>query len=140
VSGWQTDPKLTLYFALSFFSPSSFLLVLSDLLSSTSLCIYYRLEGCLLSCPSVLDAAVIGVWSEEQATELPRAYIVPSPDVDKDKAAEDARKWIESKLSNTKRLRGGVFILEAIPKSPSGKILRKDLRALAAKEGQKSKL
>jgi hypothetical protein len=35
---------------------------------------YHRLEGILLSSPLVADAAVIGVHSEEQATELPRAY------------------------------------------------------------------
>lgn len=34
----------------------------------------YRVEGILLTSPYVADCAVIGVWSEEQATELPRAY------------------------------------------------------------------
>lgn len=33
-----------------------------------------ELEGLLLTCPLVADCAVIGVWSEEQASELPRAY------------------------------------------------------------------
>lgn len=33
-----------------------------------------ELEGVLLTCPFVADCAVIGVWSEAQATELPRAY------------------------------------------------------------------
>jgi 4-coumarate--CoA ligase len=37
-------------------------------------------------------------------------------------------------------LRGGVFFLPAIPKSPSGKILRKDLRELAKKQEKESKL
>ena len=35
---------------------------------------FRRLEGVLLNCPLVADAAVIGVYSEEQATDLPRAY------------------------------------------------------------------
>ena len=43
-------------------------------------------------------------------------------------------------VSNHKRLRGGVVFLPAIPKSPSGKILRKDLRALAKKQAGESKL
>ncbi|GAA5939419.1 acyl--CoA ligase [Sporobolomyces koalae] len=93
-----------------------------------------ELEGVLLNCPSIGDAAVIGVWSEEQATELPRAYIVPAPNADKKTVAEEARKWVESKLAPHKRLRGGVYVLETIPKLPSGKILRKDLRTMAAKE------
>lgn len=38
-----------------------------------------QLEGLLLECEFVADAAVIGVWSEERATELPRAYGTSSP-------------------------------------------------------------
>lgn len=37
-------------------------------------------------------------------------------------------------MANHKKLRGGVLLIEAIPKSPSGKILRKDLRLLSIKE------
>lgn len=87
------------------------------------------------------DAAVIAYPSPSQATELPRAYIVPVNGLDslKDQAAKDAfsadvAKWIEGKVANHKRLRGGVVLIEAIPKSPSGKILRKDLRAMTKKE------
>lgn len=54
------------------------------------------------------------------------------------KAAEEFKKeisdWIATKVANHKRLRGGVVLIEAIPKSPSGKILRKDLRAMTKKE------
>ncbi|GAA5850345.1 hypothetical protein JCM3766R1_004318 [Sporobolomyces carnicolor] len=95
-----------------------------------------ELEGVLLSSPLIADAAVIGVWVEEEATEFPRAYIVPSPEANKETVAEDTRKLIASKLAKHKQLRGGVYILDAIPKLPSGKILRKDLRALAAKEAK----
>ena len=47
--------------------------------------------------------------------------------------------WVASKVSNPKRLRGGVVFLDAIPKSPAGKILRKVLRD-AAKENTKAKI
>ncbi|GAA5930753.1 hypothetical protein JCM3775_003857 [Rhodotorula graminis] len=101
-----------------------------------------EVEGCLLECPLVADAAVIGVWSDERATELPRAYIVPNPEHAKSPTLkQDVAAFVADKLAPHKRLRGGVFILEAIPKSPSGKILRKDLRVLAAKETEgKAKL
>jgi acyl-coenzyme A synthetase/AMP-(fatty) acid ligase len=46
----------------------------------------------------------------------------------------DVSKWVADKVANHKRLRGGVVLIEAIPKSPSGKILRKDLRAMTKKE------
>ena len=44
--------------------------------------------------------------------------------------------WVASKVSAHKRLRGGVVFLDAIPKSPAGKILRKVLRDKAQKEVQ----
>lgn len=98
------------------------------------------LESLLLTHPRVADSGVIGIYSESQATELPRAYVVPrgglaalSPDQQKELIAEIAH-WIEGRVANHKRLRGGIVLMEAIPKSPSGKILRKDLRERAKKE------
>jgi 4-coumarate--CoA ligase len=46
---------------------------------------------------------------------------------------------VEKRVASHKRLRGGVVFLDVIPKSPSGKILRKDLRVLA-KRGEGAKL
>ncbi|GAA5915766.1 hypothetical protein JCM6882_003851 [Rhodosporidiobolus microsporus] len=101
-----------------------------------------EVEGVLLTSPLVADAAVIGIWSDEHATELPRAYIVPNAEHARSSSlAADVAKFIEEQLAPHKRLRGGVVVVEAIPKSPSGKILKKDLRVLAAKEGKtKAKL
>jgi acyl-coenzyme A synthetase/AMP-(fatty) acid ligase len=53
---------------------------------------------------------------------------------DKKEFMKDVSDFIASKVANHKRLRGGVVLIEAIPKSPSGKILRKDLRAMTKKE------
>jgi 4-coumarate--CoA ligase len=90
-----------------------------------------ELEALLLSNPKIKDAAVIGVQSE--GTEVPRAYVV----ADKSTITEkDVLDWIKGQVADYKRLRGGVVFVEAIPTSPSGKILRKDLRALAARERQ----
>jgi acyl-CoA synthetase (AMP-forming)/AMP-acid ligase II len=85
-----------------------------------------ELEGTLLDCPYVADCAVIGVWMEEQATELPRAYVVPSVEGKKQKDPAGAiREWVDGKVSNHKKLRGGVRLVESVPKSPSGKLLRR---------------
>ncbi|KAK0620532.1 hypothetical protein B0T14DRAFT_457602 [Immersiella caudata] len=94
-----------------------------------------ELEALLISHPLIFDAAVIGVAGEE--TEVPRAYIVADP---KAITAEQVAAWVAGRVGNHKKLRGGVFFLPAIPKSPSGKILRKDLRALAKKQEKESKL
>ena len=99
-----------------------------------------ELESLLLNHPQVADVGVIGIYSEAQATELPRAYIVPkSPlnsmsDADKKSLIDDVAQWVASKVSNHKRLRGGIVLVDIIPKSPSGKILRKILRERAKGE------
>ncbi|WWD18660.1 hypothetical protein CI109_103113 [Kwoniella shandongensis] len=105
-----------------------------------------ELEALLLTHPDVADVGVIGIWSKEQATELPRAYIVPRgglssiSEKSKNELSTKIQKWVEGKVSNHKRLRGGVILIEAIPKSPSGKILRKDLRVLAKKEEEQDEV
>ncbi|KAK4104110.1 acetyl-CoA synthetase-like protein [Parathielavia hyrcaniae] len=89
-----------------------------------------ELEGILLENPDVADAAVVGVTIRGE--EVPRAYVVRSP---KSGAAEgDVARWMEGKVSRYKRLKGGVVFMDAIPKNPSGKILRKLLRERAQKE------
>lgn len=63
-------------------------------------------------------------------TEAPRAYIVKGGDI----TEQEIKDFVKKNASSHKQLRGGVVFLDAIPKSPSGKILRKDLRELAKKE------
>lgn len=101
-----------------------------------------ELEGLLLTCDLVADCAVIGNWSEERATELPLAYVVPDPAHASDPLlAQKIMDFVAARAASHKKLRGGVRFIDVIPKSPSGKILRKDLRTLAAKQdGAKAKL
>ena len=90
-----------------------------------------ELEAVLLSHPLVLDAAVIGVSTDDGTNEVPRAYVV----ADKSKIGEkDVIEFVKGKVAGHKQLRGGVVFLNEVPKSPAGKILRKDLRAMAARE------
>lgn len=87
-----------------------------------------QLEGLLLGHPAVDDVAVIGVYSRERATELPRAYIVLSKGYEAgQKVEKEIMQWIEGKVAPHKRLRGGLRFVEAIPKSTAGKILRRIL-------------
>lgn len=89
-----------------------------------------ELEALLLSHPLVADAAVIPI-PDERAGELPRACVViKDQSLDKHKAAENISKFIESKVARHKWLAGGIeFMPEGgIPKSASGKILRRLLR------------
>ncbi|KIK09211.1 hypothetical protein K443DRAFT_671694 [Laccaria amethystina LaAM-08-1] len=99
-----------------------------------------ELESVLLTHPEVADAAVIGVDSIKEATELPRAYVVAAypenvkTDSQKAAFAESVKKWIQQKVARHKHIRGGVVIIDAVPKSAAGKILRRELRDRAKEE------
>ena len=53
-------------------------------------------------------------------------------------ALEDVKRWLASKVAGHKHLRGGVVVVDAIPKSPTGKILRRELRERAKREDAKN--
>jgi 4-coumarate--CoA ligase len=94
-----------------------------------------ELEGVLLSHDDISDAAVIGIsagGAGEQGTELPRAYIVLKQGSDLKEAHVQA--YMKQRLAGYKQLVGGVKFVEAIPKNASGKILKKDLKAIAKAE------
>ena len=100
-----------------------------------------ELEGLLVDHPLVDDAAVIGVYDEGQHTELPRAYIVLKKGVEKsDATAKQIADWLHQKVAYHKRLRGGIRFVDEIPKSASGKILRRIFKEEAKKEQLKAKL
>ncbi|KAH6664580.1 hypothetical protein B0J14DRAFT_681684 [Halenospora varia] len=91
-----------------------------------------ELEGLLLKHPQITDVAVIGVMFEQAATELPRAYVVLSPSVVETPQIADAIiRWLGERVAGHKRLRGGIEFIDQIPKSASGKILRRVLRERA---------
>ena len=98
-----------------------------------------ELEGLLLSHPMVNDVAVIGIYNKDQATEVPRAYIVPAPGIEgSPKSAQEIMQWLQAKVASHKRLRGGVRFVDEIPKSASGKILRRLLKIKAQQEEEQA--
>ncbi|KAH7136888.1 hypothetical protein B0J13DRAFT_625510 [Dactylonectria estremocensis] len=102
-----------------------------------------ELEGVLLSHQDIDDVAVIGVYDKGQATEVPRAYIVPRGGVEgTDKLGADIIQWLSERVAAHKKLRGGVRFVSEVPKSAAGKILRRVLvdRAKQEDQGVQSKL
>ncbi|XP_066598228.1 luciferin 4-monooxygenase [Prorops nasuta] len=84
-----------------------------------------ELEAVLLTCLGIKDAAVIGVPNEEVG-ELPMAFVVK--DNTCNITANEIHKYLAERVSSHKRLRGGIKFVDNIPKTASGKILRRDLR------------
>jgi len=85
-----------------------------------------ELEGLLLTHPDIADVAVVGK-PDLEAGELPTAFVV----IKKGRTLyeKDIYTFVGKKVAPHKKLRGGIVVVEAIPKSPSGKILRRILRA-----------
>jgi acyl-CoA synthetase (AMP-forming)/AMP-acid ligase II len=80
-----------------------------------------ELEALMLTHPDVLDAAVIP-RPDVEAGEVPVAYVVAHKPLD----AEEIMTFVASRVAPYKRIRRVEFVAE-IPKSPSGKILRRVL-------------
>lgn len=86
-----------------------------------------ELEDVLRRHPAVLDVAVIGV-PDDIAGELPRAYVVKKNDVSVSK--DDIAEFVDVKVAPHKRLKGGVVFIDAIPKTNTGKLLRRELKSM----------
>lgn len=84
-----------------------------------------ELEDLLLTHPAIKDAAVVGIL-DDQAGELPRAVVVLKPDASA--TEEEIAQFVADQVAPHKKLRGGVVLAQEIPKTASGKILRRVLR------------
>jgi acyl-CoA synthetase (AMP-forming)/AMP-acid ligase II len=82
-----------------------------------------ELEAVLLGHPSIADAAVIA-GQDADGEEIPHAFVVATAEL----SSTDVMEYVAERVAPYKKVRAVTFV-EAIPKSASGKILRKDLRA-----------
>lgn len=87
-----------------------------------------ELEGVLIAHPAVFDAGVIA--TQRGVEEIPMAYVVLVPEAKGRVSETELVEYVEGKVANHKRLRGGVVFIDVIPRNPTGKILRRELRAL----------
>jgi 4-coumarate--CoA ligase len=94
-----------------------------------------EIEGVLLEHPKIDDAAVLGVRNEGGDSELVRAYVVRKEGVELGEV--EVKRWVEGRLARYKWLEGGVRFLGQLPKTASGKILKRVLREGERREGVK---
>jgi acyl-CoA synthetase (AMP-forming)/AMP-acid ligase II len=82
-----------------------------------------ELEALLLEHPAVMDSAVIPKRDDESG-EIPKAFVLLRPG--QEASADDLMRFVEERVAPYKKVREIEFV-EAIPKTPSGKILRREL-------------
>jgi acyl-coenzyme A synthetase/AMP-(fatty) acid ligase len=91
-----------------------------------------ELEAYLNSHPHVVEGGVGPVFDESQLTELPAAYVILKEylvsEQDRMMALCAIQAGVDGKVSGYKKLRGGVWEVKSLPKNPTGKILRKQLK------------
>ncbi|XP_034941448.1 4-coumarate--CoA ligase 1-like [Chelonus insularis] len=85
-----------------------------------------ELEDVILGHEKVADVAVIGV-PHERYGEIPKAFIVPKPNMRIDE--QELKEFVAKRVAKYKNL-GNVAIIDKIPKSPAGKILRRILQQM----------
>jgi len=82
------------------------------------------LEQVLSGRPDVSEASVVGVPSRTWG-ETPVAFVVPTPGAALE--AEELRVWANARLGKTQRL-AAIRLVERLPRSPIGKVLKRELR------------
>ena len=83
-----------------------------------------ELEGLIITHPKVVDVAVIGV-PDDDAGEIPKAFVVAAPG--EKVTLEEIQALVGENLVSYKQVQI-LEVVESIPKSAAGKILRKELR------------
>ncbi|KRT79568.1 AMP-binding protein [Oryctes borbonicus] len=91
-----------------------------------------ELEDIIRDFPGIADAAVIGIPHPIHG-EVPRAYVVAKQGTKLD--GNVLMDYVEKKVARHKRLRGGVSVVDNIPKNASGKIMRRQIKQMYEEKG-----
>ncbi|KAB0799126.1 hypothetical protein PPYR_07006 [Photinus pyralis] len=84
-----------------------------------------ELESIILDLPDIADVAVVGI-PDTLSGELPRAFVVKKKDALI--SENEILEFVHGKVAPYKRIMGGIKFIDSIPRNPSGKILRNELK------------
>lgn len=99
-----------------------------------------ELEDLLLGHPKVEDVAVMGM-PDDYSGELPKAFVVPKAGHEASKELEyELKQYVKERKVRHKHIDGGIDFVPLIPKSASGKILRRVLRDESKKADKGTKV
>jgi 4-coumarate--CoA ligase len=88
-----------------------------------------ELEAILLEHPAVIDAGVCSKI-DSRGNEVPTGFITLADEVeegDREKVIKQIKAFVEERVAPYKKLRGGLFSLNTLPKGNTGKLLRRQL-------------
>ncbi|XP_018575518.1 4-coumarate--CoA ligase 1 isoform X2 [Anoplophora glabripennis] len=106
---------------------------LKELMKYRQLTVYpYVLEKELLKHPAVAQAAVLGIPHEDDG-DHPAAFVVLKSDSGNVKA-EEIRKFVDERVQDKAKLRGGVRVVDSFPTTSTGKLKRVQLRKMVLEE------
>lgn len=90
-----------------------------------------KLEGVLLSHPQIKSAVVFGTPHPKDG-DLPTGVVVLKESAEGSVTPQEIEKFVEEKVDDRERLRGGVKFVKTIPTTATGKLSRLHIRKLAA--------
>lgn len=93
-----------------------------------------ELEAVLLLHPKVADAGVCGVYHKKLDTEIPIGFVTLQEGIPAEQRQEilrEASEFVNARVAPYKKFREELYYLETLPKNTSGKLLRRDLTAMA---------
>lgn len=89
-----------------------------------------ELEMIIDSIEGVKNSCVVGVFNEKTVNDLVFAFVVKEADA-KNLTASEIENYVNEKVIDHKKLRGGVHFVDALPLTASGKILRRKAKEMA---------
>jgi len=90
-----------------------------------------EIENVLIQLPGIANICVVGI-SDNLAGDLPAAVIMKSTKADI--SENEINALMKDKFSDFKQLRGGIYFVESLPTTPSGKILRRKVKEIAMQQ------